>query len=410
MKCIKCHKITSDESIYCSHCGVQMDEAVVEIHREMSKDEKKTKYKILITVALVLIAIFALIRFIEPPLPKIYLNEYVYIECLGYTGNGNVLPRINEERLVSEILNHLEEVEDIHTYHAQEFASSIVLHYELSTKWSNYDTIEISFEINGVLEDELGINFVKDKITLEVTGLIELMPLDPFEYIEIEYHGMSPNLYASASFVYEDTKLENLKISIEPETGIQKGDTIELNIDKKVEEELKSKGIEFTQWSNILTCDGNEAGEFVTRIDQLNEKILEELVEKSRNSLENYCQENSLIYSVMVYEGLYIVVDKETTYATDNNLYIILSIHAGRTEEKMEKIYFPIAIKNLVKYAEDEFLHDENLGLPEANIGTKINDFTYILGYKDIVTMYLDLVEQHQFTATYEVSPELSQE
>lgn len=408
MKCTKCHNITNDNSHFCSTCGAEMDEAVLEIHRQMNESERRTKKSIILFGIVCIIAIITILLLWKGPNPEIYVNEYIYLESGGYEGEGRVFPRVDTKRLTDVIKLLIDgEISEIRQFHISELVNSIELDYEKKDVWKNGDKITIKIDISQLLVSEFEIDFVLDEVDLTVEDLITMREIDPFDYVEIKYVGTLPVVEPAVFIDLESLDIYKERISVVPEGPISEGDEIIITIEGITEEELEKKGIVFTKWSYLHVCDDIDVNRFVWDLDDLSEEVEEQLVGMAENALMNYLTTNQLYYTEITYEGVYLIVSKNNKGSQANCAYFIFTSNISPEEKPDTLVYIPVGITNLILTTDGKYIYDLEAVLPEEKSEVEISRDRYVIGYSDERLMYQSLVGVNKTDYLWDVTPGL---
>ena len=178
---------------------------------------------------------------------KIDPFEFVTVSFEGYSGGGT--PKYELDSSASGAFYYLD------------------FNFEPAEKLSNGDTVTLHAKSEWWEEEDAhdilkyyGIVFTNFDKTYTVAGLEEPEKVDPFDFITLNYQGVSG--YATLSCEKDSTKdfLENLDVSLDKKESIANGDVITLTLTHWWYEDvvaycLKEYGVLLTQTEKTITVD-----------------------------------------------------------------------------------------------------------------------------------------------------------
>ncbi len=163
----------------------------------------------------------------------------------------------------------------------------------------------------------------------------ELKEIDPFDYITINYKGVSGNATATIDKNFPSSSLNNLSIDISKSKKLENGDkiTVKINTSDMI---IKQSNYKFSTKSKEYLV--NELNEYVTDLSQINENSLKAFDTTSYNKLVdnelglgNY--EKKVDWNRV---GMYLLNDKETK---ESRLYQVFSVTFSDNKGNMGNFY-----------------------------------------------------------------------
>lgn len=171
----------------------------------------------------------------------------------------------------------------------------------------------------------------------------DLEEIDPFDYITINYKGVSGNATATIEKNFPSNSLNNLRIDISKSKKLTNGDKIVVKINTS-DMIIKQSNYKFVKKTKEYLV--NELNEYVTDLSQINENSLKAFDTASYNKLVdnelglgNY--EKKVDWNRV---GMYLLNDKETK---ENRLYQVFSVTFSDSNGNMGNFYNYVYYDNI---------------------------------------------------------------
>lgn len=289
----------------------------------------------------------------------------------------------------------------------------------------NGDTVTVRFDFDDDDDAaEFGIKFTGESKQVTVEGLNALKKVNPFEYIDVSFSGISPagsmrlQKKESGESVMQavgiraekvvakgtkGTKLSDVQqghdVTLQ---GLKIGDTVTVTVlsdknDKQLREEYAS---ELTETSREFIVD--DIAEYVSDAAELeNHELFARLKTQTENVLKSFFakEKKTIAQSGMQYEGYYFLGCKDAGKVTGspakyNKLYVVYSATVRTKDKKYNnfaptKVYFPVGYQNIVKGVDGDIT--ANLNEFDRPGGVTLG-YQFIEGFTDLTSMKHALV------------------
>ena len=423
--CEKCGNKMEDNEVFCGNCGAKAEKAqdatneveknhigVEEIKRKIKNVNKKT-CRIIVGVAILVVV--GLLVFLANR-NKINVYDYVTVQFKGYNTVGTASINVDYEKLVMDILrkkgidvSDIDDLKGTKLSKAKKILGKVqdddFFEYQLDSydNLTNGDKIKASFVINKSVEKDLGIKFVAKDKTYVVENLKEIQKINPFDYVNVEFSGISPNVYASIKMNSDaNSFVKGLHFNIDKKK-IALGDKITVTIDVDINQAAK-EGYDITQTSKEYTCEN--ADSYVADISKIPSEEMKKLQKNATDKIESYIasfsSSNNVRCKDLNYEGTYVLLSKS------NNSNVVYLVYSGTVSAEPKygkvveptKVYFPVYISDVVLKANNKI---------ETGTYYNIKGYTslgsiYINGYVDAEEMYKEVVTASKNNYTIQVS------
>lgn len=235
MFCSKCGAQIEDGTKFCPKCGQPAETATAPESATAPASEpvsapapapapapaaapKKPKNLGLIIAgalgAFLILFILMIVILVQPK--KINLNKYVNVEFEGYQTVGTATIVFDEEAYTKDLKKALK-IKDVKVKDGDDLMKAlekeaksmaklstargcVKAQLDKSSELSNDDTVELSFELDNKTAKELGLKFVGKSKKYKAEGFEEINVVDPFEYITVEFTGISPDGYMNFTY------------------------------------------------------------------------------------------------------------------------------------------------------------------------------------------------------------------
>jgi uncharacterized Zn finger protein (UPF0148 family) len=240
--CGNCGSELPDDVVFCSNCGAkaegsqgepqgvreEMNQPVNQTVQEENKTNvkeklpksKKTKFIIAGAAALLvlIIGIVTTILVVSSIKKTIHVEEFVYVDFYGGNGSGMAEAYIDEYSFLDSVMDaagmkvnyeELLESEDL-IYENEEFLliydlyESIEFELDKDSGLSNGDSVTVTCTYDKAVTKQLGIKIKDTEVTFKVENLEELVDIDPFEYLTVEFIGTAPYISVDLSYTGND--------------------------------------------------------------------------------------------------------------------------------------------------------------------------------------------------------------
>lgn len=371
------------------------------------KKSKKGPIIAFVSIAVVAIAaiVVALVMLLTPNVAEIDLTKYITVEYEGTDSVGTAVVTYDKTRLLIDILR--EQGEDPSDAASSKLSlsmnalmNSIEFEVSQSDNLSNGDKITVTVKYDSLLMEENNIDFTKNSKDYTVEKLVELIEIDPFEDITVEFYGTSPNGYVSTSNSSDIDCVRWAYFEFDVDEGLRNGDTVTLRIDEDDVDSAVSDGYKFTATSKEYTVEGLDY--YYEAAWQISDEHMEAYRKEADEEIE---YEISWLYNAVLEDvkciGSYFA--KSTEHDTNNKLIFVYTATVSSTEGEFAaaQIYIPIVVSGmLVEDGKVEYMNASSRG------GISVEGrFSTIVGYVSGDVMYTELIlgelgEEYEVTAS----------
>ena len=279
----------------------------------------------------------------------------------------------------------------------------------------NGDTVTLKWNCNyTVAEEYFNVNLECSDINYTVSDLDELGSFNPFDYVSVEFSGISPN--GTATIVPDDNQpeMKYFRFTADKSRDIANGDTITVTATFSgtpvaFAEEF---GCAVSETEKTYTCESisyyvSDASEIPQ--DTMDKMIAQGLDEFNANEVSRWDKPENL--NDVQYVGNYLVTLKDGMKATPNNtIYLIYKVNATNVKPAEEVEYYYYVAFNDVLILEDG---TGSVNLANAIIPSKyssqsrfmVGKYTYV-GYKDLDSFVnhciVPAIDKYNYASTIE--------
>lgn len=159
-------------------------------------------------------------------LNQIQLTDYYDVEILGVEGRGRARATLDEERLIEKITETAKLDENAADYQEKigDYLSRIKYDLQPQKDLKNGDSIVLSVEFIQHEEDE--VKLAGGQKNFDVKNLGEGEKLNIFDYVDVEFEGVSPNAKIKITNRGKDRFFESLKFEPSKSEGLKEGETV----------------------------------------------------------------------------------------------------------------------------------------------------------------------------------------
>ncbi len=182
--------------------------------------------------------------------PTVNLNDYIEVTAQGYDGYGSIRARVDFDQIVEDYADHLakkinseafgDKTAEMAALYVFEELDPYKLSYEKEEGTKNGDTVKFVWETNesGIkqLEQILRVKFTYEDFVYEVKEMPALREVDPFEYLTLEYSGISGKAVISKCqieipiIVNDNESTVRVEAEVDKKEKLSNGDTVKLTI------------------------------------------------------------------------------------------------------------------------------------------------------------------------------------
>lgn len=335
MYCKQCGKELNDGDKICKHCMTALNAKDVfqDTHTGENTSDigNKPVKKYLGIGAIVLVVLLVIGIIFVNQIEKINVEDIVMASFYGYDTVGEGSFYIDEENIPVELWN------------------TISLTPGYAGFLTNGEEIDVAVSYDNSIAREYGIEFVGEKVTFTVSGLTELVEVDPFDGFTLNIGGISP--YGSVAFTYDGNNehISTENFYIENKDFIKNGDTV--TVEYRSALDITKYGYKVTEYEKEYLVEGLD--EYVDSFSQLSETFVTELKNDASDVITSYTSSNYSQFtakSALEYVGYVYSVRKELDGGSYNDVYIIyrsyLSCELNTFEEQY--IYYPVKYTNII--------------------------------------------------------------
>lgn len=284
------------------------------------------------------------------------LNKYITIEAEGYDSMGRIKCAFDYEAFEEDYGGKIKakvkssdggtaadialqlafggEVEDV-------FLDSCV-YYQLDkySDLSNDDVVTLKWNC----EDEdakkyFNVKLKYSDIKYTVKGLTEVGTFDPFEYMNIEFYGTSPDGQAAISQNYDKTEMQYISFWTDKSSGLSNGDkiTVTASVQGSVESYVSQFGAIPSPLSKEFTVEGLPA--YVAFSSEIDEGTLNAMKQQAEDVYKaTWVSEEGNLDGLkgLTYVGNYFLRKKDGARGDENCIYLVYKV-----DMEWEGNYYP---------------------------------------------------------------------
>ena len=275
--------------------------------------------------------------------------------------------------------------------------------YDKSEELSNGDTVKFTWDNSNLktLESDYGVKFKTEDVEVTVSGLPEIVDLNIFDSIKLQYTGTAPN----ASVMVDNSALADLnlpmKISfeIEPRDGLNIGDKVKVSLIEGTEEACLSAGYRLTETEHEYAVEGLDA--YLMSLDDLpaddSKKMDDHAQDLLKAEIASYWDNPADLDSITL-RGNYLLTTKEGLIQNVNDALVY--VYEIKTKDFSYFSYVEYDNVMLLSDGTCSFNLQEALqpvgsvamGMPYGTTFER-NGLNYI-GYADLDTLFNEVVTQ----------------
>lgn len=440
--CTKCGSRLVKDAVFCESCGQKQRSSNTEqtkvkemkslndlnlgVYMERFRRSKNAKVAISVVVLVAVLAI-GLSVYGKYQKSKIDLSQYISADFTGYETVGRAAANVNEQLLEYGILEakgakipKSSKNGESTPADSMKMLSQIMTNTDLmnmvdgmevsvspNENLKNGDKVTITLNYDSTLMKKLGVRFQNNTKTVEVSGLLPVIEINPFDSLEVTFSGIAPEGYVQLNTNRENYDLPYLGFEADKTENLNIGDTITVTLPQNAEETALENGYKLTETTKTYTVENLD--QYITSIAQISDDMLAAMKKEVMDVLEStYASISEKVgNNGFTYAGVYLLDGKNS--ASDGSIYMVYSTTATSPTGEFAPtlIYLPVKCSNLFLKADgtyDFYCNNEILG----DSGVKFDNNGWwsseLAGYTDGGTMFNDLVVTKKASYKYEVS------
>lgn len=371
------------------------------------------------------------------------LNKYLTIEAEGYNSMGTLKCTFDYEAFERDYDGKIKtNVKSNDGGTASEIALELTFGAEIvdvfldycvyyqpdkRSELNNGDVVNIKWDC----EDEdakkyFNVQLKYSDIQYTVKGLTEVGTFDPYEYVSVEFSGISPDGTAAISQNYDKTEMQYISVSTDKSSGLSNGDKVAVtaSVQGSVDDFVERFGVIPSPLSKEFTVEGLPS--YVSSVSEINVGTLDAMkqtVEDAYRDLVDNRDDGWWVYwgrdprdelVSFTYLGNYFLVRKDTvTRNPENSLYLVYKVDVilynpdDRTSSgEVGSLYYFAKYDNLSLNGDGTLAVDlDNYQTPSRSCYLSSDGYwtgTEFDGYYSLDDLYEDCVESVQDDYTFE--------
>lgn len=291
---------------------------------------------------------------------KINLNDYITYEITGYDGYAKLVSKFDYNSFEEDVLEYAKIDEDSKEYIrlATKLDSAYEYEWSKTKDLENGDKVTLHWKVKENALEKYKITLTAEDIKETVSGLQELDKFDPFENVELKFHGVWP---------YSEIEIKtDLKT---PCDLVYSYDTAEFSNDPskvivRVETPDRSNIIDYCSAYGMLPSQtekeyvvGTDVAHYATQLSDVPANVLQQMIDNAHSAALANINEfwNDPTGVEFEYIGMYIAYEKARSPYGDgihNKIYIVDKV----TVDKIGlTYYFTTEFRNGVVAADGNF-------------------------------------------------------
>lgn len=441
--CMNCGAELQEGAAFCIKCGTKIEEEVpatevvkadeppkilpkeapkkqVEATAIPEKSKKKSKLPLILIAGVALVAVavgavFGIKKLTKPPIEGgtsfklLDIYDCVTVKTEGYDGAG-VLEVAVDNGAIEEMLE--DDYYELSSSDAEEIAYSISVNPAQTDSLSNGQEVLMTVGGNTEIMTQNGIRLKEFSWNYQVAGLTPVKEINPFDYVDITYEGISPYAKVNLEKKIFYNEVEDLTYEISKSEGIVKGDELTVTCTNDPQIFLEN-GIKLTETTKTFTVDNIKS--FIKTPEELNDAVIQRMKTESEDSIgalleEAHNDKRPVNNTGLKYEGLFVMTGKSYRNSGNNEVILVYSTQISSERLQPTTVYYPFRFFDVVEY-EDGII---DYGRYDAAYGhdSDLYPFGYAYeqgfwGFSDSTTMFSVLARSRTDEYTYEVSEDL---
>ncbi len=441
--CMNCGAELQKGAAFCIKCGTKIEdeESVNEIEKadapkkilpkeapetEVAESvtpervKKKSKLPLMLIACIALLtvgagAVFGIKKLTKPPIEGgtsfklLDIYDCVSVTTDGYDGAG-VLEVSVDNSAIEELLR--DDYYELSSDEASDIAYSISVNPAQTDSLSNGQEVLMTVGANTGTMTQKGIRLKEFSWNYQVGGLTPVKEINPFDYVDITYEGISPYAEAHLDKKSFNKEVEDLSYEISKSEGIVKGENLTVTCTNDPQAFLEN-GIKLTETTKTFTVDNIKS--YIKSPEELNDAVIQRMKTESEDSIGAMLEEarhdkRPVNNTGLKYEGLFILSSKDQHSNGNNEVILVYTTQISSERLQATTVYYPFRFFDVVQY-EDGII---DYGRYETAYGhdSDLYPFGYnyeqgFWGFSDSTTMFSVLARSRTDEFTYEVSEDL---
>lgn len=341
---------------------------------------------------------------------KIDVMESMTVSFDGYNGYGTVELE-NEYAWENEAFEiaGIESIDGLNTL-SEALVIEGAVSYDITPKenLSNGDVVTVKATVDeSVLENYKFELVAETEQKFVVENLPELTTIDPFEYIQVTYDGISPNGHAAIlNETPEDFPLD-FYYKVEPENGLKNGDTVKVSLSNFSPDDIAlEKGYELSQLEKEYTVSGLMY--YADSLSEIPEEALEQLKQQTEDTIKSQIA-NAAGYTInnLEFLGNYFLNAKDDNiYSGYNYCYYVYRVDVeGQTSESY---YYYIGYYDILILEDGTCSYDFNKSVRPLNFYGRLG-WEIIYAHDNLDNLYNECVTKNLDKYNYESTVKIQQ-
>ncbi len=357
---------------------------------------------------------------------RVDVNKYVEVQISGYNEAGKAEIKLNKSDFYHAILKaqgyNLKKMADADISRLErKVADSLAdcgfaMQLDKESHISNGESVKLMINIPVTVKQKMGITLVSKESSYKVDGLDQAKLIDPFEYVSVDFDGVSPKVKVKLSNTAtnsDDSFLKKLSFTADKTSNIASGDKITVRV-KTDEPEALENGYRFNQTEKQYEC--NKVDEYVQKISDISDSNLDVLKKDAKDKVTSYItginSDYGVTYSDLQYEGVYFLKQNS---GNNNYACVVYSANVSakpRTNSSYRtfsatKVYFPVYMSGILIKGNGSITHDSSLSI-RGTTSLRYGNSSSLSGYTSGETMYNEIIKNNKSKYTCEVIGNIS--
>lgn len=413
MKCTQCNTEMPNDAVFCTNCGMKMPQQAsqpqMNVNTQSGKKSPLSQKQLgiicgIVVAAIVVIVIIAMV--IANRKTTLNMWDYAKVSYEGYDGYGTASIEWNKEKLIKDAIKGMkmnskdkedlldaykdddsedfEDIMDDNDYDADDFEdlfSDLIDKSKLdkTEDLKNGDQLTVKFRFDNDDFKEYGLKFKATDKKTKVKNLKAIEKINPFDYLDVEYEGTSPNVQVVLS-TKEDCPevIETIGFQYDVEGYLKDGDKFKVTISSEYGEEDSESavyvrshyGCELTETEKEYTVENVDSYIFSNTDLEASDAFANFKTQTETILKEKFANDTAIKASGLTYVGYYFLTKKISdtsssyygSYGDYNKLYMVYSAKIKSNDEynnfKATTVYFPVCFDNTIKKADGTFEQD----------------------------------------------------
>lgn len=292
-------------------------------------------------------------------------------------------------------------------------ADNVTIENNAAVNLSNNDTFTVTFNWDAAKAKELGLKYIGKEKTYTVQGLTDVIEIDPFKDVIIEYSGTAPTGKANIKNKSSDSFLSTLRYSASKTSELDNDEKIMVKIDTSdVEEKALENNIVLTLTEKEYVVEGLPY--YVSTLSDIPDDMMEKMKKQTEDVIDAGTAEwdsNNEILGKKEFLGNYLLVKKSSNlYGDVNYCYCVYKINVKCQGEEFSYYYY-VGFRDIIILEDGQCsvdLTDCIKPYGSALFGHVsgeaflMGDKYYYIGYQELDSMFNNCVTKNIENYTYE--------